>query len=99
MSLPKPFLFAMVCQAVGVEEVRQKVGVNATGRAFNSLEAIERGPELLHQRATGRDPRRLRMRHGSDPYRFVPDSLVRPHRVVVVSYSRIRCSRWRSPKK
>ena len=44
MSVSKPFLFALVCQAVGVEEVRQKVGVNATGRAFNSLEAIERGP-------------------------------------------------------
>jgi len=44
MSVSKPFLFALVCQAVGVEEVRQKVGVNATGRAFNSLEGIERGP-------------------------------------------------------
>jgi len=44
MSVSKPFLFALVCQAVGVEAVRQKVGVNATGRAFNSLEAIERGP-------------------------------------------------------
>jgi glutaminase len=44
MSVSKPFLFALVCQAVGVEAVREKVGVNATGRAFNSLEAIERGP-------------------------------------------------------
>jgi glutaminase len=44
MSVSKPFLFALVAQAVGVEEVRQKVGVNATGRAFNSLEGIERGP-------------------------------------------------------
>ncbi len=44
MSVSKPFLFALVCQAVGVEEVRQKVGVNATGRAFNSREGIERGP-------------------------------------------------------
>ena len=44
MSVSKPFVFALVCQAVGVEAVRQKVGVNATGRAFNSLEAIERGP-------------------------------------------------------
>jgi len=45
MSVSKPFVFALVCQAVGVEAVRQKVGVNATGRAFNSLEAIERGPD------------------------------------------------------
>jgi glutaminase len=44
MSVSKPFLFALVCQAAGVEEVRQQVGVNATGRAFNSLEGIERGP-------------------------------------------------------
>ena len=44
MSVSKPFLFALVCQAVGVEAVREKVGVNATGRSFNSLEAVERGP-------------------------------------------------------
>lgn len=44
MSVSKPFVFALVAQAVGVEEVRKKVGVNATGRAFNSLEGIERGP-------------------------------------------------------
>jgi glutaminase len=45
MSVSKPFLFALVCQAVGVEAVRRKVGVNATGRAFNSLEGIERNPD------------------------------------------------------
>jgi glutaminase len=45
MSVSKPFLFALVCQAVGVQQVRQKVGVNATGRAFNSLEGIERNPD------------------------------------------------------
>jgi glutaminase len=44
MSVSKPFIFALVCQALGVENVRQKIGVNATGRAFNSLEGIERGP-------------------------------------------------------
>ncbi len=44
MSVSKPFIFALVAQALGVESVRAKVGVNATGRAFNSLEAIERGP-------------------------------------------------------
>jgi glutaminase len=44
MSVSKPFIFALVCQALGIEEVRRKIGVNATGRAFNSLEAIERGP-------------------------------------------------------
>lgn len=44
MSVSKPFIFSLVCQALGVENVRQKIGVNATGRAFNSLEGIERGP-------------------------------------------------------
>ena len=44
MSVSKPFVFALVSQVLGVEEVRQKIGVNATGRAFNSLEGIERGP-------------------------------------------------------
>jgi glutaminase len=33
----------MVCEALGPEAVRDKVGVNATGRAFNSAEGIERG--------------------------------------------------------
>ncbi|MBL8800334.1 MAG: glutaminase A [Planctomycetia bacterium] len=45
MSVSKPFVFALVCQALGVEEVRQRIGVNATGRAFNSLEGIERGDD------------------------------------------------------
>lgn len=43
MSVSKPFVFALVCEALGHAEVREKVGVNATGRAFNSLEGIERG--------------------------------------------------------
>lgn len=45
MSVSKPFLFALVCQEVGVEAARRKIGVNATGRAFNSLEGIERNPD------------------------------------------------------
>jgi glutaminase len=45
MSVSKPFVFALVCQEIGVEEVRQRVGVNATGLAFNSLAAIERSPD------------------------------------------------------
>lgn len=43
MSVAKPFVFALVCQAVGPDVVRDRIGVNATGLAFNSLEAIERG--------------------------------------------------------
>lgn len=45
MSVSKPFVFALVCQQLGAEEVREKLGVNATGMAFNSLAAIERSPE------------------------------------------------------
>lgn len=42
MSVAKPFVFALVCDVVGVQAVREKVGVNATGLPFNSLAAIER---------------------------------------------------------
>jgi glutaminase len=45
MSVSKPFIFALVSEEVGPAAVREKVGVNATGRAFNSLEAIERGDD------------------------------------------------------
>ena len=40
-SVSKPFVFALVCQAVGEEEARAKLGVNATGLPFNSVMAIE----------------------------------------------------------
>lgn len=42
MSVSKPFVFALVCQAIGAGEARAKIGVNATGLPFNSLEALER---------------------------------------------------------
>jgi len=41
MSVSKPFLLALVCQAIGWDAVRSRVGANATGMAFNSLAAIE----------------------------------------------------------
>ncbi|MEH2486538.1 glutaminase [Bradyrhizobium sp. AZCC 2230] len=43
MSVSKPFLFALVCETIGPEEARAKLGANATGLAFNSLAAIEQG--------------------------------------------------------
>jgi glutaminase len=43
MSVSKPFVFALVCQALGPDKVREKLGVNATGLPFNSLAAVERG--------------------------------------------------------
>lgn len=45
MSVSKPFVFALVCEAIGAERARQKIGVNATGLAFNSLEGIERNAD------------------------------------------------------
>jgi glutaminase len=42
MSVSKPFVFALVCELLGAEVVRDKVGVNATGMPFNSLAGIER---------------------------------------------------------
>lgn len=44
MSVAKPFVFALVAQDLGVEDVRERVGVNATGLPFDSLAAAERDP-------------------------------------------------------
>ena len=41
MSVAKPFVFALVCDMLGDEQVRQKLGVNATGLGFDSLAAVE----------------------------------------------------------
>ena len=41
-SVSKPFVFALVCQAIGEEAAREKLGVNSTGLPFNSVIAIER---------------------------------------------------------
>ena len=41
MSVAKPFVFALVCEVLGAEQVRHKLGVNATGLAFDSLAAVE----------------------------------------------------------
>jgi glutaminase len=45
MSVSKPFVFALVCQAIGPDALRAKVGVNATGHAFNSAAGIEHMPD------------------------------------------------------
>src|SRR5262245_48441323 len=41
MSVSKPFVFALVCQSIGAEQAREKLGANSTGLPFNSLSAIE----------------------------------------------------------
>jgi glutaminase len=45
MSVSKPFIFALVAEALGVQEVRDKIGTNATGMAFNSVAALERSAD------------------------------------------------------
>jgi glutaminase len=45
MSVSKPFVFALVCEVIGPEAARDKLGANATGLAFNSLGAVERTPD------------------------------------------------------
>jgi glutaminase len=45
MSVSKPFIFALVCELLGADEARNRIGANATGMAFNSLAAIERSPD------------------------------------------------------
>lgn len=43
-SVSKPFVFALVCEAVGYESARQHLGVNSTGFPFDSLMAVELNP-------------------------------------------------------
>ena len=45
MSVAKPFVFALVCEALGPEEARARLGANATGLPFNSLDAVERSED------------------------------------------------------
>lgn len=40
-SVSKPFVFALVCDAIGHRMAREKLGVNNTGLPFNSVMAIE----------------------------------------------------------
>ena len=43
MSVSKPFVFALVCELLGPQAARERLGVNSTGLPFNSLTSIERG--------------------------------------------------------
>jgi glutaminase len=42
MSVSKPFVFALVCELIGADDARARLGVNSTGLPFNSLYAVER---------------------------------------------------------
>lgn len=41
MSVAKPFTYALVCEELGATQAQRVVGSNATGRAFNSVAAVE----------------------------------------------------------
>jgi glutaminase len=41
-SISKPFVFGLICQAIGENTAREKLGANSTGLPFNSVLAIER---------------------------------------------------------
>src|SRR5690349_13776416 len=40
-SVSKPFVFALLCGAIGYAEARRRLGVNSTGFPFDSLMAVE----------------------------------------------------------
>lgn len=46
-SISKVFVFALVCDAIGVEPARERLGANNTGLPFDSIVAIEQHPERL----------------------------------------------------
>ncbi|MCO5177850.1 MAG: glutaminase A [Thermomicrobiales bacterium] len=41
MSVSKPYVFALVCEAIGAEEARARIGVNGTGFPFNAVIPLE----------------------------------------------------------
>ncbi|WP_410510569.1 glutaminase A [Nodosilinea sp. E11] len=41
-SVSKPFVFALICQAIGEDAAQETLGVNSTGQSFNSVIALER---------------------------------------------------------
>ncbi|MGV1003341.1 MAG: glutaminase A [Candidatus Nanopelagicales bacterium] len=45
MSVAKPFVLALMIQAQGFPRIRELVGLNATGRAFNSIAAVDLSPD------------------------------------------------------
>ncbi len=45
MSVSKPFVFALVCERLGPDAVRDRIGVNGTGLPFNSVAAVERSED------------------------------------------------------
>ncbi|HEV8460664.1 MAG TPA: glutaminase A [Gaiellaceae bacterium] len=74
MSVAKPFVFALVAQAVGPEELRARIGVNATGLAFNSVEAVERTDGRTNPMV---NPGAIATTSLAPNWRFIEDGLAR----------------------
>ena len=49
MSISKPFVFALVCEALGPDRARDTLGVNATGLPFNSRDRDRAEPRRPHE--------------------------------------------------
>jgi glutaminase len=45
MSVAKPFVYALVCETMGPDEVRDLIGADATGLPFNDPEAVRRSAD------------------------------------------------------
>jgi glutaminase len=45
MGVSKPFVFALICQRLGPDEARAKLGVNSTGLPVDSVAALERSAD------------------------------------------------------
>jgi glutaminase len=43
MSVSKPFVYALVCEAHGTTAMRERIGANATGLRFDSAAAVDHG--------------------------------------------------------
>ena len=87
-SVSKPFVFALVCEAIGYETARHRLGVNSTGFPFNSLMAVElndgQDHEPVGQRGGDRDHQPRARQHsgrevGEDPRRALPLRRPRAH--------------------
>ncbi|QOZ33835.1 glutaminase A [Bradyrhizobium sp. CCBAU 53421] len=80
MSVSKPFVFALVCEAIGPEEARARLGANATGLPFNSLAAIEHGAGRTNPMVNAGAIATTSLVPGSSPeeqWQFIHDGLSR----------------------
>jgi glutaminase len=80
MSVSKPFVFALVCETIGPEEARARLGANATGLPFNSLAAIEHGDGRTNPMVNAGAIAATSLVPGSSPeakWQFIHDGLSR----------------------